>query len=548
MSVKQMVHNLLGRIRSGSATPPAKYTFASTGDSSALLEKDKSTPMPTRSLHAVSKFKQLYVEAALKLLDDYSGKYDERLNNLLKELEGQGAAQDRNATKAERKSVAALESKLHEMIFNNFRQSETLPRLSMKQVKKLFEFACADVLNSKDWKTVETQFTFKGKDYISRQVPAAEMKAELRAKNNPPATNNGQDIFPKSYNGKGVCCSCDRETEHATNLWMTELQGTDGRAVFRGIRHGINSPYGLKKGSEERKQGAQNRAKEVVAAALYAQPELLAKAQKGEAVTLRLLSTSLVTGGIWQEQGMLEDQMNAWQELSDTRPLVLSLVGKDGEKYDVNINLEVAALNVGVNELALKFKMGQSQADVYNAKALGQLLGDDLTANGALGGWVGEHLAQNPEAKNAGWVRELSRQVKEIWANKAHHQDGGDPYKLSTRLAVLGELIGATPCWNCKSGKDRTGIQGAEIAMLWALYCEGKPVPPYGPLDKESQQLYQQALLNGGHWQIQESNTGAPGNKVMKDLPPGFNLTFDQRVGDREVWKETQGLSPWVKA
>lgn len=34
----------------------------------------------------------------------------------------------------------------------------------------------------------------------------------------------------------------------------------------------------------------------------------------------------------------------------------------------------------------------------------------------------------------------------------------------------------------------------------------------------------------------------------MKELPPGFNLAYKQRVGSEPAWKQAQGLSGWVKA
>jgi len=49
-----------------------------------------------------------------------------------------------------------------------------------------------------------------------------------------------------------------------------------------------------------------------------------------------------------------------------------------------------------------------------------------------------------------------------------HHEVGNEPYKLPTRLLALSNEIGATPAFNCKSGKDRTGQLHVEIRDLYA--------------------------------------------------------------------------------
>ncbi|WP_390896453.1 inositol phosphate phosphatase SopB [Rouxiella badensis] len=46
---------------------------------------------------------------------------------------------------------------------------------------------------------------------------------------------------------------------------------------------------------------------------------------------------------------------------------------------------------------------------------------------------------------------------------------------------------------------------------------------------------------------MQAQNTSASGNKVLKNIPlSAINLSYDARVGDHQVWKETQGLSKLV--
>ncbi len=58
-------------------------------------------------------------------------------------------------------------------------------------------------------------------------------------------------------------------------------------------------------------------------------------------------------------------------------------------------------------------------------------------------------------------VNTLARQLM-IFENNQHHKDGGEPYKLAQRLAMLAHEIDAVPA-RIVSGKDRTGMMDSEI-------------------------------------------------------------------------------------
>jgi phosphatidylinositol-4,5-bisphosphate 4-phosphatase len=500
-----------------------------------------TTPTSSRSIHTLFELQRSRVDAAVQTLKNLGENGDPVLEQLSHQLKGSQFKEDREATKAELNQAKHLNKDLLNLIASKLRQVGLSPKVAMQQAQIAFKDASREMLNDKNWNKVDTNFKHNGTSYACTQVPAAQMKL------------GDKDIFPTTYNDHGICSSSTCEVTHAANLWTSEIRAPDGaggseQVLFKGVRHGILSPYGLEKGSTERLEGARNRASEVVTAALFARDDLLTKALRGEEVSLKLVSTSLVTGGLWKERDMLDDQMGAWQELGRTKPLVLSLMGGDGKLQEVKINLDVAAFNFGVNELALKFGLGHAQSDGYNATALGQLLGADLKAAAKPGGWVGEYLAQTPKPENAARVEALSRQLKEIWADKAHHRDGGEPYKAAERVAMLACEIGAVPCWNCKSGKDRTGMLGAELYKAVVKSHQNSELSaPGSQLTVGDQQLLQQALLHGGNMEVQAYNTGAPGNKVMT-LLPAMNLSYDKRVGNDSIWSQVQGLSGLVKS
>ncbi|MBG6245016.1 hypothetical protein CS369_10010 [Candidatus Symbiopectobacterium sp. 'North America'] len=281
----------------------------------------------------------------------------------------------------------------------------------------------------------------------------------------------------------------------------------------------------------------------------------LRDAEQGKTVALNLASTSLVTGGFGAEKEMMDDQMQAWAQLSQQQPLQVPLRDAQGNIYHASVNLNVAAFNFGVNEFVLIGNIGWKQADGYNEAALKTLLGNDLSVTSPPKGWGGDYLSKHPTAENAQKVRTLSQQLKTILANKTHHRDGSVPYKAALRVALLANEIGAMPCWNCKSGKDRTGMLDAEIkretvkmhqhdtgVMTQALNVS----LPRSSLDRAEQQLLQTILLHGGNKEVQQYNTGAPGNKVAKPLPKFLTLSTRQRIGDEHAFNNTRGLSEFV--
>ncbi|WP_158228999.1 type III secretion system effector inositol phosphate phosphatase [Chitinimonas sp. BJB300] len=505
------------------------------------LEQPPLSTASSRSLHTLLGLQRYQINAAQQALSNLglaSSTDALALGSLSRQLDATALLKtDREATRTEVRRNKQLGKDLTNLIANAFKREGIPSKEALREAKAAFAQARLEVLNSKSWETIETKFEHGGRAYVSTQMPASQMKLGDR------------DIFPSCYASKGVCSGSTKEATHAANLWASEIRGDDGQVLHKGVRHGILSPYGLSDRPVERQQGALNRAREVVTAALFSQPATLQRALQGEVVGLRLTSTSLVTPGLGSEGKMLHDQITAWRTLTDQpQPMSLQVRNEAGELCTVKLNLKLAAFNFGVNELALKFKLGQKQSDEYNLVAMHQLLGNDLRPDAAPGGWVGEYLQDNPHNRDR--VLELARQLKTIWADKSHHKDGGEPYKGAQRVAMLAFEIGAVSCSNCKSGKDRTGMLDAELKREAVAQHLGRGLSqPGSGLNETNRTLMQQVLLHSGNLEIQAYNTGAPGNKVMKTLPVSLlNLSYAKRIGNPEIWMQTQGLSGLVKS
>ncbi|MES2741359.1 MAG: inositol phosphate phosphatase SopB [Pseudomonadota bacterium] len=417
-------------------------------------------------------------------------------------------------------------------------------KLRVQLATKLYREGVTAQLNQQPWHTIERHLNLPSAQgptrYASTLTPAAQMKL------------GEHNIFETDYHGQGVACGSTKSTNHATNLWLSEFHAADGQPLFRGVRHGICSPYGLKN-KTARQSGALNRAREVATAALFLDQHKLERALQGETVALQLSSTSLVTAvniAGETEGRQFGEQLKAWHTLGAQQPCVLPIRDGNGVLRQVKVKLEVAAFNFGVNEAALNLKVGWGDADKQNKQALHTLLGDELHPGGIEGGWVGRYLSAQPAHPNAALVAQLSGQIRAIWDHKSHRSDGGEPYKMAQRIAMLSHEIGVVPCYNCKSGKDRTGMLDSELKREAVQLHQGAGLSSPGEkLDPQQQNLLRAVLGNSGNLDIQIRNTGAPGNKVLKkESLIGNNLSLRARIGDRAAFARNKGLSGLVKS
>ena len=117
--------------------------------------------------------------------------------------------------------------------------------------------------------------------------------------------------------------------------------------------------------------------------------------------------------------------------------------------------------------------------------------------------------------KNARTLVRAARDVKTIWENRDYRRGGGDPYKMVSRLALVSHLMGETPLFNCKSGKDRTGQLDAEVKFLATVADERDGSIP--PVDRDMEawrSARNDFTLNTGNLEMQRLNTGLPGYKL----------------------------------
>ncbi|SDD38259.1 virulence protein IpgD [Cupriavidus sp. YR651] len=414
--------------------------------------------------------------------------------------------------------------------------ADALPDMNDKGVvaEQALRRAVTSALNRRPWNTVEAAFPYGEVHYVSTLTPAAQMRYD---------NGNGNGIHAVDYGNGGVCSRTTDEAQHAVNLWISRFsangnQPGGGELLFEGVRSGVMSAFGI---ADPEKRAAANlaRAKEVVTAALWTQREKWDRALAGEIVDLHLVSTSLLTpGNLAGEDTMLKEQMEAWAALDAMRVVELPVRDENGESKTISVALRVAAFNFGVNEFALKLHGGLDTSDAYNREALRKLVGPNLATNVALSpsSWAGSYIRTTPQPDNMGRVYDLAWELKDFMAKGSHHHDDDAPYKAAQRAAMLAFEIGAVPCWNCKSGKDRTGMLDAEIkreATLLTLQHDARQRGDTTWSREEAERsVMESVVLHSGNLEVQERNTGVMGNKVLKRLPAvsGLSLSYVDRM------------------
>ena len=423
-----------------------------------------------------------------------------------------------------------------------------------KDFEKAILAEMGKILNEGNWDPIEKNVTFslegrslKGKSVIT---PAAHMGGEMSKLYN--------DGGPKGYN-----CQSFGEAKHAVNLAHSEFSvEIDGKqqTVFSGIRHGVHAAVDIASKAEF-KAANESRARETLIAAFTSNPSLVKKAigNPNEACEFVFNSVSLLTPDFARnifgskhedEKTMLKAQTEAYQSLSKKEIEVdVPNPDKAGETVKVKIKPIITTFNYGVNwggvgGLSAIFG-GWGVTKDMNAKGLIELnnqankaIVELETEKPGLSGAESERRANTARA-----IRNLIRQINSIDQRKTYSSDGHEAYKMASRIAVLTYLLGGVPAWNCKSGKDRTGMMDVECKFLATLAVLGTDIPePGAQLNAEQKMLYRNLLLQSGNHEMQKYNTGIAGYKLE-----GVG-SITERIGDIASQRMFLGASKIVKS
>ena len=423
-------------------------------------------------------------------------------------------------------------------------------RIDTDNLTKKLKAGYRQVLNERPWNAVSKTFTTSiGNRPIqigSKITPAGQLGHSQQQPRGPIA--GGNPPYPQNVNGY-MCHSA--ETNHAVNLSISNLTvgdpGGEQKTAFTGVRHGVHSAWEIR-GGVERAQANANRAKEAVIAAFLAKygdpPQLPEEGDDGTTtVNLTMTSVSLLTpdpvrhktsrNSESDERSMLREQSEAWD--------AVELAGVEFECHGrrIKIQPQILKFNFGVNEGAVNFSWPISNV-TGGWRVSGAMNNAAFPAFAAqVRSFIDNHPAD--KANEAAAAETLLRQCQRIFEAKGERKDNHDAYKLAARIAVLSYLIGNVPCWNCKSGKDRTGEMDVECKFLATLIARGERIPePGAQLTKTQKELFRSIALEGGNFDVQKMNTGLAGFKT------GGVSSIPERLGGQKYRDLHSGGSKFV--
>ena len=362
-------------------------------------------------------------------------------------------------------------------------------------------------LNERDWPVVDKTFDAAiGSRAIklqSRIIPGEKIGRQGNAPQGP--IGEGYESNVHGY----MCHSAG--TPHAVSSLSVKNDATGQFDVaFQGVRHGVHCAWEIKNPTIRKQANIQRAREAVIAAYLASHPN--PPAGPGAVVRMDLVSVSLLTPdflrrGSSGERKMLREQTEAWDALRQ------GFTFEHGGQT-VRIQPNILKFNFGVNAFAVR---APGMVGLGGGWEFSRPM--NKTAFAALDGMVQRFLAApsaNPEMQQRQQnVRILFNQVKSVLEKGDERWDHNDAYKAASRIAVLTHLMGATPCWNCKSGKDRTGQMDVECKFLSTLIAKGQQIPePGDELSPEQQGLFRAIAFEGGNFEIQKMNTGFGGYKT----------------------------------
>ena len=325
--------------------------------------------------------------------------------------------------------------------------------------------------------------------------------------------------------------------DHASNLWQQKITVGEKPPVSF-IRFGNT-------------RGNESATKEILANALTAiySEETIFGATEEHPLTLNFTNVQLMTPGILggaTDEEMPQQQMETFNELAKReQPLKFTYRGKE-----IFVCLQKPLLfNFGVNvqHFSSLFKpiINHTKCDQQNDESFRNLFGDLKLFGGQQNeqkidghyafnedSLIGKKLAESGLNSNTKeQILSLADQIIDI----CHSDKNGvktNPYALPSRVAMLTNLLGYATSYNCKSGKDRTGIMAIELENLAAKILEdNKPYAFEGSISQEEQQNLQSIYKAGTSVEIAKINTGNVQKGLKIEQLGGLFTSVEERFG-----------------
>jgi len=387
----------------------------------------------------------------------------------------------------------------------------------------------------------------------------------------------------------GTSAGVTDSLDHARNLKVSKLIGTDGQPMTTMIGHGVLDMWGVRD-PQARRQSNETGAKEVLELALSSNERLRTALEDRDPlipgpnpklvhVSVNLISPDSLRDKLgvdaYQERTYTFNQFEAFDANSGAGK-DLRLLGGDHQDRTVTVDVETITFSFGINAIATgtreKLMRTWSNVHEHNTKNMTKLVGDlgqgGFGARGARpGGFIGDAYDKLEEAVNdgnltpqdeqkardmMGQLRAQTDLVRGMFTEETFRTGNGDTAKMGREILVLQgmaeqglQLIGATDLAGtmskgCKSDKDRGGVTDVEVKSKLILRDMGGEMNPDEKLQGDDQGVYYTVSSSSGQLENQRWNTGLPGSKEAGHLK--------DRLPDPQVRQYLCGLGAFAKA
>lgn len=348
----------------------------------------------------------------------------------------------------------------------------------------------------------------------------------------------------------GISSRSANTSKHAANVWINKVEAGEGdknkKPLFSAVR--FANTRGKKTATKELLLAMALQSCNFNTQTLFDTSQN--KPYKFSVSNIQLLSpTSNFLKKFGFDGDMPFKQMDRIKKLCNGEQIELVLEDSDGIKRPIYLkpDKDPVLFNFGSNDVHyskfLSLLTNKSKTYKRNLESMQMLFGENFEKdeNFPKDSKVGMYLAKAEEkvtkakeairkaketkndevakaaAKNKKIVETLSRQIVNMWKETKGKGYNDDRFGIQSRLSVLLYYLGYQVSFNCKSGKDRTGIMAVESNFIVQKINSTGKVPDYKKeLDSGDKKLLRELYKASGIDQITSSCTGFRGTKTSE--------------------------------
>ncbi|MCC6623679.1 MAG: hypothetical protein IT385_20645 [Deltaproteobacteria bacterium] len=418
------------------------------------------------------------------------------------------------------------------------------------------------LVNANNWTTIERQITPReGPTLTSRITPVNQAYDDTyhgeRGVDGKRYGHTGFGSMGPRLGGEG---RSHEETHRPTNLWHSTLTA-DGQTLFDAFRSGAFADPVLAD-SATRRMASDSKAIGVLEAMVIKQlrqmsPADAEKVIRGDdsltstVVAIDLLSDGALKG--FSDQEAVESHHKTIGYISGKElPYKIQFAGRE---VTVKATFKIVDFNLAVNQLGSNLQFTGRRQGKHNTSKKGDLrqLLDEYN-----------RVTQVAMSMDGADVEDLKKRQLQVNALYKQFKTLGPThvgnYEAAAILGNMAHLMGHEVHFNCKSGKDRTGLMDANSKHLAAELGRRRAdpnlherylTPEPGWLDQThgpAAEGRRQMIWESGNLQVLEKNVGGQSLKVgdAAKVPMSIDSALRDNVGGAEHLKELRGLADYT--